>query len=74
MMFYPMLLRSHLLMDDFPWLDIAECASLFRQIDPCTGIDRDKRGLQHEGRLGEVRSWFGKHRDVAEGARQDHAR
>ena len=58
---YPMLLRSRLLMDDFPRLHIGECASLFRQIDPCTGIDVGKKGLHRnlEGTLGDVRSWFG---------------
>ena len=49
-------------MDDFPLLDIEECASLFRQIDPCTGIDLGKKGLHRnlEGALGDVWSWFGK--------------
>ena len=61
---YPMLLRSQLLMDDFPRLDIEECASLFRQIDPCIGIDLGEKGPQREGRLGEAWSWFGRHREV----------
>ena len=61
---YPMLLRSRLLMDDFPRLHIGECASLFCQMDPCTGIDTGKKkrkGLQRKGAFGEVESWFGRH-------------
>ena len=58
---YPMLLRSRPLMDDFPRLHIEECASLFRQLDPCTGIDLGKKGLHRKAAFGEVWSWFGRY-------------
>jgi hypothetical protein len=46
---YPMLLGSNLLMDDFPRSDEKTCKTLFRQLQPCTGLEREKRC-----------EWFGK--------------
>ena len=46
---YPVLLGSNLLMDDFPRSDDNTCKTLFRQLQPCTGLE-----------LGEPCEWFGK--------------
>ena len=46
---YPVLLGSNLLMDDFPRSDNNTCKTLFRQLQPCTGLE-----------LGEPCEWFGK--------------
>ena len=43
-----MLLDSNLLIEDFPRSDIGKCESLFRQLEPCTGLAR-----------GQQCSWFG---------------
>ena len=45
---YPMLLGSNLLMDDFPRSEKQTCKTLFRQLQPCTGLE-----------VGEQCAWFG---------------